>query len=266
MDLPRDAAALRKVSEELRQIRHNKLEYEITRDPQKFDDFYHNMYVPFATGRFGACADVSHYQELKTQFEDSDLLLVKYNNQAVAGSLLLHGKTGTCLWDLGIRDGDRAHLKRGAGAALYHFALQYLEAQGRTNAGLGWSRPFLRNGVLQFKRKWSQRIVRGRSRGFALRILANTPAAIAFLRENPFICTHHGSLCAAVFVEGDGDNGPDAIRQLEKNFLHDGLARLLIYRLRPGSAVDPDAPAQPCLDAVSSDSQSARAESVPSSG
>ncbi len=264
--LPRDAAALRKVGEELRQIRHNKLEYEVTRDRQKFDDFYYNMYVPYSTGRFGDCAEVSNYRELNSQFEDSDLLLVKNQGQSIAGSLIMHGKTGPCLWDMGIRDGDRTHFKRGAGVALYHFAMQHLEEKGHTTAGLGWSRPFLRDGVLQFKRKWSQRIVRGRSHGFALKILTNTPAASAFLRENPFICRRGGSFCAAVFVEGDNGSDPDELGRLVMDYLHDGLERLLIYRLRPGEAVEPDAPAEPPSSAVDYHQQPAQANNVPSSG
>ena len=234
VDLPRDAAALRKVSEELRQIRHNKLEYEITRDPQKFDDFYHNMYVPFATGRFGACADVSHYQELKTQFEDSDLLLVKYNNQAVAGSLLLHGKT-PCLWDLGIRDGDRA-LSNAARRGPLSLRLAVPGNTGTHQCGPRLVGRFSATAATV----QAEVVATNRPRplsGFTLKILAATPAAIAFLRENPFICTHHGSFCAAVFVEGD-EAGFPTLRRLEKDFLHDGLARLLI-RLRPGSPLCP---------------------------
>ncbi len=89
----------------------------------------------------------------------------------------------------------------------------------------------LRDGVLQIKRKWSQRLTDTANYGCALRVLAGTPAVRAFLCNNPFVFKRDGRLFGAVFVDGDKPLTADDIRQLDKDYFHPGLARLRIYVL-----------------------------------
>ena len=93
-----------------------------------------------------------------------------------------------------------------------HFGLQHLQNQGYKHASLGYSRPFLHDGALQFKKKWSQRIVSGYADGFAINILSPTPAAEAFLCNNPFIYKRRGVFYAAVFLAGDHPPSDEALR------------------------------------------------------
>ena len=187
LQLPRDAQANHKVSGDLRRIRRHELQGEITRDPQSFEDFYHNMHVPHARKRFGNTADIGAYKRLKRQFRHSELLLIKNREKSIAGQIILYDGRDAHFWDMGIRDGNPQYVKDGACCALSHFGLQHLQNQGYKHASLGYSRPFLHDGALQFKKKWSQRIVSGYADGFAINILSPTPAAEAFLCNNPFI-------------------------------------------------------------------------------
>jgi hypothetical protein len=227
--LPRDAEAMKKLYEDLRRIRRHALEYEISHDPAQFDDFYHNMHVPHIAQTFGDRAAVAPYERLKAEFQRGLLLLVKHQEKTIAGVVIMHLPEGPCFRDMGIRDGDRDYVRKGAAGALYHFGLQHLQENGCTSASYGWSRAFLRDGVLVYKKKWSQRLVGSYPNGFALRVVSHTPAAWAFLCNNPFIFRRGGQLFAAVFVDGPSPLSPEQARQIEKDFLHPGLARLFIY-------------------------------------
>ena len=231
-DLPRDAAALRKVSRNLRRLRRHAFQYEVTRDSRQFDDFYYNMYVPYITERHGPEADLSSYEDLKTGFQDCDLLLIKDREKTIAGQLIRYESWGPHLWEMGVRDGNRDYVAGGAvGSAVFHFSLEYLQGKGHTEVWLGWSRPFLRDGVLQFKRSWSQRIAANGNRHLALRIVSDSPAARAFLCNNPFIFKDGGRFFGAMFVDGNRRLSADDLRQIDKDYFHDGLSRLLIYDL-----------------------------------
>ena len=129
--------------------------------------------------------------------------------------------------------------------ALSHFGLQHLENKGYKKASLGYSRPFLHDGILQFKKKWSQRLVTADDEGFALKVLSRTPAAKAFLCHNPFIFRRRGKFFAAVFVYGDRPPTDEEIRAIHSDYSYAGLARLFIYCLgqaegRPPNQLPPD--------------------------
>jgi hypothetical protein len=239
VDLPRTAVASHKVSGDLRRIRRHGLCGEITRDPKHLDDFYFNMLVPYATQRFGVCADLASYERVRRAFRSCDLVLVKNHETSVAGQLIAYDEEYPHLWEMGIRNGNGEYVKDGAGCALYHFGLQHLQEKGYRKAWLGWSRPFLRDGVLQYKRKWSQRLTRTANYGCALQIRSYAPAVKAFLCHNPFVFKRRGLCYAAVFVDGDKPLSAEDIRKLHEDYFHPGLTRLLIYDLQPERATMP---------------------------
>jgi hypothetical protein len=227
--LPRDAAATHKVNGDLRRIRRHGLVGEISNDPAQFDDFYHNMHVPYVAETFGDCAAVAPYERLRAEFERGFLLLVKNQEKTIAGQVVMRLPEGPCFRDMGVRDGNRDYVRDGAACALYHFGLQHLQESGCTSASFGWSRAFLRDGVLVFKKKWSQRLVGSYPNGFALRVVAQRPAVRAFLGNNPFIFRRRGQLFAAVFVDASAPLAPEQSRQIGRDYVHPGLARLIIY-------------------------------------
>lgn len=238
-DLPRDAAATRLVREDLRRIRNHALAYEVTRDQQAFDDFYYNMYLPHITKRYGDCAVVATYERLHAGFPNCDLLLVKRQDALIAGQLIRYGGEHPHLWELGVRDGNHDHVQCGGLGAIYHYCLEYLAAKGYRKVWLGWSRPFLNNGVLQFKKKWSQRIIDTGGWGIAMKIGSNTPAVRSFLYHNGFIFKRQGAFFAAVFTDAGTPLSDKEVQRLHKDYLHDGLSRLLLFRLGDADATPP---------------------------
>ncbi len=240
-DLPRSATALHKVNRNLRRLRRHAFQYEVTRDPQQFDDFYYNMYLPYMFERHGPEPDLSTYEDLRAGFQNCDLLLIKDQDRTIAGQLILYEPRGPHLWEMGVRDGNRDYVAGGAvGSAVVHFSMEYLQGKGHTRVWLGWSRPFLRDGVLQFKRSWSQRIAANGNCHFALRILSHSPAARAFLCNNPFLFKDRGQFFGAVFVDGDRPLPAEDLQQIDKDYFHDGMSRLLIYDLQGSCHPGPD--------------------------
>ena len=232
VDLPRDAIATRKVQGDLQKIRRHGLQCEVTRDRRKFDDFYYNMYVPYISKTYGDCAFITPYKQLRRVFQTCDLLLVEKEHRSVAGQLITYQEAIPRLMMMGIRNGDREVVRTGGGGpALFHFSLQYLQEKGYCKAELGWSRPFLHDGVLIHKRRWSQVITESYDWGFWLKILSLEPASRSLLRNNPFIHKRNGLLYAAVFVDSDTAITSQLVDQLMKDYFHAGLKGLDIYRL-----------------------------------
>ena len=240
VDIPLDPTVMKKhtIKMDLRKIRKHSLGFEVTRCPKLFDDFYHNMYVPHITKAHSSSATIIPYKHMRKKFQKCDLLLVTKQAKRIAGTLIVYEKTGPRRWVLGIRDGNREYLKDGAVGAISHFSLRYLHDKGFTKVNLGYSKSFLRDGVLQYKRKWSQRIVGAYGNEFALKVISYTDATKAFLQKNPFIFKRHGCLHGATFVDGDDALSPEEIKQIDKQHYHPGLSKLFIYHLQHGDTVN----------------------------
>lgn len=228
------------VKSDLRRIRKNELQFEVTREIQCFDDFYYHMYVPYITGSHGSSAYVMPYKVMRKRFRNCDLLLVEKQDQQIAGILIEYSKRGARLWSLGVLDGDPKYLKDGVVGALFHFSLLYLEGKGFSKVGFGLSKAFLRDGVLKYKRKWAQKIVGVSRDGFALKILSQTAAARSFLRHNPFMFKNCGSIHAAVFLDEETLVTPQELERIKIEYSHPGLSRLFVYLPHPSDAVKQD--------------------------
>ncbi|MFC2164290.1 hypothetical protein ACFLT2_04765 [Acidobacteriota bacterium] len=190
--------------------RMNKLDFsfDITRDLDKFDFFYHRMYLPLAEKRFGNRAWIFEYHRIKRLLENGCLLLIKLNNEYLAGALLLERGKHLFSHSLGVKDGDKKYVEQGAVTATYYFTIQWAIDQGYEEIEFGYSRPFLRDGVFIYKKRWGM-TVKNQDRsmvwgGYGLRIQHYTKSTRSFLTENPFI-----------FVDGDKIKGLMLIEQKE---------------------------------------------------
>lgn len=239
MDLPLDPEIVRKnhtVKNDLRKIQKNALHYEVTREATKFDEFYHQMHVPFIMKVHGDSAFITPYESMRSKLGQCELLLLKHQEQSIAGLLIIHEETGPRLWSVGVRDARPEYSQLGAMPALYHFSFEHLLAKGLKRVSLGASRAFLRDGVLQYKRKYGQRIASAFPDGFMLRVRTLTPAVRAFLANNPFIFRRGVELHGAAFSDADPAPSGQDVRQAQVDCLNPGLSRLHIYCLCGGAA------------------------------
>jgi hypothetical protein len=219
-----------------RSILHNSLEFDVTRDPGHFDDFYDNMYLPYIKDRFGDGAGITPRGRLRKMFDDGELLRVKRNGEYLAGMLIDYQGDSAGLRIIGVRDGNWAHVQAGAIAALYEFSLNHLERRGCLRVKLFRSRAFLQDGVLRAKRRLSQRIVGIDPRMFTLRVLTDSPATRRFLEGAPFIFERLGKLRGAVFVACGTELTVETLGEINRKYFHSGMSELIVFQFtqRPG--------------------------------
>ena len=231
LPLPKECLSQERVKSDIRRISSVGFAYDISRDPQVFDEFYHTMYLPYIDKRHGEAAMYDSFAEKRKFSEQFDLLLVKKidNPQLyIAGVMLIYEPEGPRFWSLGVREGGN-YVQEGVIGALYHFSFRYLLEKGFDHVRTGGSRAFLHDGVFKFKRKMSQAIIGSNWKGYALGVHTFTPAVKAFLISNPFIFKQHDGLSGAIFVETINAVTEKQIRRLHKDYAQPGLSLLVVY-------------------------------------
>ncbi len=217
------------VRSDARKIETNRLECEVTHDPKCFEDFYFNMYIPHLKKTYGHAAFVLSLEKLSYRFENGDLLLIKKQDEPIGGLLLTYEQGSPHIRHVGVRDGNRQFVQEGAIAAAYEHAFRHLREKGYTKVRLGRSRAFLRDGVLQFKKKRSQAIVGISTHKFVLQVLSDTDATWALLEHNPFMFEEGDNVSGAVFVSGRTPLTAKLLGQIYDRYFHVGLSRLVVF-------------------------------------
>jgi hypothetical protein len=221
-----------KVHGDLRKIRKNRLDFTVTRESDAFDHFYHTMYLPHMNRVYGDRAFLMSHEEMRQWQPKSELFLICRDGEIVAGQILVFDDEGRVrAWSVGVKDGDLDHVKAGAVAALYHFEARYLQARGYVRCDVGASRPFLRDGVLQYKHKWGLDIETPGDRLFVLRVDVDSAGSRAFLHHNPFIYLDGEVLRGATFRNAGETSDPLACERLRKDYLIPGIADLQLFDL-----------------------------------
>ena len=219
---------------DLRRIGRNNLHFEVTRDLSQLHNFYYNMYVPYTTRAHGDRSKIMTYGYVKAEFKKrglfTDLLLVKENEECIAGILFRCRKDKAKLSTLGVKDGNPDYVGHGAIGAVFSFAIQYLADKGFAKIDLGGSRPFLKDGVLRYKRKWRQRISSKKGPAFLVKVLSQTEGLRGFLLNNPFAYQDTTGLRGAVFLKGDKPLAKRDFAEIYKSFYVEGLSKLVVYR------------------------------------
>lgn len=215
--------------DDLRKIRKYKLQYEITRDVDKFGYFYHHMYHPYITKVHGNRAALMSYDVMMSRRDRLDLMLIKREDEYVAGGVIIYESGGARSWSLGVRDGDFRYVKEGAIGALYYYQMAYLSGKGFNKYHVGATRPFLDDGVLQYKKKWGLRLTHPRPGGWWLRYSDEAPGACAFLRENPFIFCKENALSGGIFMPIGDVHDEDKLRVIKAKYAVPGLKEFLIF-------------------------------------
>jgi hypothetical protein len=189
------------------------------------------MYIPYITKVFGKKSEIESYAFMKREFrKGGNLLLVKKEKEYIAGILHRYKKNRTKLLILGIKDGDSNYIKDGAIGALYYFSFCYSVEKGYTKIHFGGSRPFLKDGVLRYKKKWNQKIFDEGRMGFLIKPLSITEGLKGFFLNNPLIYEDKTDLNGAIFVAGDQSFSKEDFENIYKDYYVRGLTKLVIYK------------------------------------
>lgn len=229
------------IKEDLRRIRKNKLEYEVTKDAGRFESFYREMYVPYMKSAYGERAFLMPHREMLEQMSNGELLVVTKDGEDIAAAIVLRKGDRARAWSVGVKNGDRAYVKQGALAALYYFEVMYARDKGCASLHFGGSRAFLRDGVLHFKKKWGMRITESTRTGFVLFPSSLRPGLRSLLQTNPFIYCARDAFEGAVFVECEEMTSEEDVGRIYKNYFLPGMDKVEIYRMGDhGKTVIPD--------------------------
>lgn len=203
LNLPKDLLSFTKSIHSLNHDRNlitrNQLHYEVVEGLPKIYDFYHNMYLPYISQAHEDRSIIESYSYIKKMLGKSSVLFIKKEDVAVAGCLFRISKNIPRLLILGVKDGNRDYVKKGALVAIYYFAFSYLLEKGYTTVNLGKTRAFLNDGVLNYKNKWGLKVIGLSETGFMLKVLSVTDGVKAFLSKNPFVFKDNQVLKSAFF-------------------------------------------------------------------
>lgn len=227
-------ATSRNVKTDIARVRKNRLSYEIATDPASCRWFYDNIYVPHIRVNFGEAGATAPYQALLDALPTSLLMFVTQDGERIAGQILQQEGDFAKGWLIGVRDGAERYTRLGALQALYAFSLEEAARRGVKRVSFGGSRPFLDDGVLQFKKKWGMVLADASPTGFLVLRINDTPGARAFLAHNPCICRDElGGLRGQVYIESDPMPPAHELDALTKKHSVNGLSSLDV---RPASA------------------------------
>jgi hypothetical protein len=224
----------RSLKSDLRRIKRNKLDFEFTHELSQFHNFYYNMYLPYITKAHGNTAVILKYDFMKREFRKCDLLLIKKEKEYIAGVLIAYTKNGARLWSLGVKDGNSDYIKDGAVGAILYFSVLHLKEKGYKRLNLGGSRAFLKDGVLWYKKKWSQKIVGSHQTGFLIKPLSMTVGIKGFFLNNPFIFVHKNRFNSAIFAKAGRLFSKEDFQKFYKDYYLTGISKLFIYQFEQG--------------------------------
>jgi hypothetical protein len=176
------------------------------------------MYSPYITTRFGGSGHLAPRKRVQAAFDKGELLLVKRKGESIAGQLIFYEGSTACMAWIGVRNGKWEYVRDGAQLALYEFSFRRAEEKGCSKMDLTRCRPFLNDGVLRIKRKWSQRIFGAVKNKFLMQIVSDCDATRAFLENMPFIFERFGELLGAVFVNGESSLTLEALQKISNRF------------------------------------------------
>ncbi len=238
-------------AEDLRRVHRHRLRPYVMRKPRDIRGFYDTMHLPYIRRQHGALAEEVPHAEMSRRFLDSDLLLVESESEPIAGIGIDTSGSIPRLFGLGVLEPIDRHLAMSAVGAAYQFSFEYLAAAGHSRVGLGYSRPLIDDGVLQYKRKWGQRLCASYEQSTLLRILRHGPAVHDFLLNTPLIHVTPQGLMGAVFTETGVV--PEAFHPKKSaTWMVEGLEGVVIHPLNgdPSRRLTPRAPSRADDDLV----------------
>lgn len=140
--------------ENLRKLRKQGFQIEQTDAPKDWDEFYTEMVGPQALARHGPAAWLPSRRLIAEFAQAGTLHLITRGGERVAGICTI--PRGDTLWFAlsGVRHGNPALLKDGAGFAILALTIEWARAQGYRRLDAGRTGPFTNDGLQQFKRRW----------------------------------------------------------------------------------------------------------------
>ena len=217
--------------ENLREFKRHNYSYEIAGDPDKFEYFYHHMYLPYITKRFEELTFLTGFHEMERIFKKGWLLLVKKGDDYVSGMILFKTSRDTIFaHSLGITEGNIEYVKTGALTAVYYFGILWAKERGYKWIDFGHGGSFLRYGLFNHKKHWSMEIkISRRFRDiFGIKIYNFSHGVQNLFVENPFIFIDQRKLKRLILVKNKNSLSLKEAQSCIKTYSVPGLDCLVI--------------------------------------
>ncbi|MDW8344796.1 MAG: hypothetical protein RMM51_09935 [Verrucomicrobiae bacterium] len=158
VDIPQLARVNGSLWEDLRLVRNRGWRMELSPGETDLPQFYEDFYEPFVGARHGLHTVWTPPDWLARRLGRGGVLWLTRDGQRLAGvAFAQHGRT-LALLSTGVRLGNKELLRQGAMAAVYYFSWELARMRGCDAVDFGGCRPSLRDGLLQYKRKWGMRV------------------------------------------------------------------------------------------------------------
>lgn len=135
----------------LKNIHKYNLTYDIVSDYDSFKDFNDHFYLPFISKRHGNEAFIEDLNSLWNTSPTPMIMCIKENGLTIGMSLFMKSEDQLFLLRVGLLNGDTEYRQHGALGATYYFSILEGQKTGCKIIDLGGSRPFLTDGVTNFK-------------------------------------------------------------------------------------------------------------------
>ncbi len=196
---------------DIRRLRIEGFQVEISRTPKEFRRFLEQYYLPYKDLHYGSRAMDFDYDFLCRENEVTErtweLLKVSANNDWIAGMIFQKREGCADAMEVGVKDGDQQLVKRGSLAAAYWFFIKRAHELGYSEASFMYTPAFLRNGVLQFKSKYRPKLSAAPSsaHGILFTPLKNDSRTRQILLGQPFFEIHPDGLGLTAFARNVDD-------------------------------------------------------------
>ncbi len=221
----------------LRKVQQNGFEYSFSTAHEEFDRFYHQMYVPYIRHRHAEWGEeLASYDDAQEEFLRGGLILVTHNGVPI-NAMLCKVYGSTCFAGImGVHEGQFAQVQAGANVALWWGMLEWARMQGLHHFDFGSSRPFISNGVFNFKRQWGTRVRRHADLEAEFVFFANeiAPVLQRHLNDIGIIAEKAGKHYRVVFVDAVEEPRTEMLQQLRRSAASSGVDGLLIFTAAGG--------------------------------
>ncbi len=217
-----------------RRIRKNGLSFIMTKDIDAFNDFYDNMFLPYIQDRHTFSAFVDSREYLFKIFQSGELILIKKDEQVLAGGIVEYENGYAKFRRLGVRGAKWEYVQYGVLGAMYYFLSVEMKKRGCPKMHIGGTRPFLSDGVTKFKISLAVRLDPVLKHSYLLLVLLKESRGVKnFFVKHPFIFVNkENKSCRAVFMEADESTPLEKYEQALKMPFCKGMAEthMIIYK------------------------------------
>jgi hypothetical protein len=220
----------RSLKEDLRVVRRERLQPEVSHTTADCDMFCQTMHAPFVRMRHGEIAIVHSLMSLRRMVRCGGIVWAQRCGERIAGCVVRQQGDTLRMVALGTANGEQKWVHYGAITALYRFCIQYAYEQGCTQINFGAAMPILNDGLLRYKCKWGAQVALVPHDTYHHMLWWTQPSRplLDFFAHTPAIFQSHGRL-AGLTARSPGEAGTAAeLLELQRSLAIPGLQQLVV--------------------------------------